>query len=108
MAEMVDEIMELTERFLADFFPSRFVPGTDRTRNAAAVMTAINTSTIVLQSHIARRLEAVPFSEDALTRIGVTTLDIWEAIAEFTQMDLWSDLRAAIDLQMSKNEESDD
>lgn len=106
ISEMLDEIMDLTERFLADFFPSRFSEGTARIRDAAAVMTAINTSTIVLQAHLARRMDVVPFSEEALTRIGLTTLDAWEAVAEFTDMDFWRDFRNAIDPPPAREEES--
>ena len=104
--KMLDDVMDLTERFLADFFPSRFSEGTARVRDAAAVMTAINTSTIVLQSQLARRMGVASFSEDALTRIGLTTLDVWEAVAEFTGMDFWRDLRNAIDPSSARDKES--
>jgi AcrR family transcriptional regulator len=93
--EMVDDVMSLGERFLSNHWPVRFPPGTQRTRDAAAVMTAINTSTMMMQSHLARRMLVEPFSEDVLTRIGSATFDVWEAIAEFTESALWRDLRAA-------------
>lgn len=108
IAEMVDTVMDLTEGFLTDFFPDRFVPGSENTRDAAAVMTAVNTSTMVLQSHLARRMDVVPFSEEALTRIGLATLDVWETVSEFTQMQFWSDFRGAIDAQMSNDKENND
>lgn len=105
IVELVDVVMDFTEDFLVNFFPDRFSRGSDRARNAAAVMTAINTSTMVLQSHLARRMGLVPFSEDALTRIGLATLDVWETVAEFTDSDIWSELRSAVETQTAKNEE---
>lgn len=104
IASTVDVVMDLTEEFLTNFFPNRFAPGADETRDAAAVMTAINTSTMVLQSHLARRMGVVAFSEEALTRIGVATFGVWEAIAEFTESDFWRDLRAAIDQEAAAHD----
>lgn len=108
ISEMVDEVMDLTERFLTDFFPDRFGSGDERTRDAAAVMAAINTSTMVLQSHLARRMGVVPFSEEALTRIGVATLEVWETVAQFTDTDFWRDLRDAVDVQVPNQKENRD
>jgi len=102
MAEMVDEVMDLTERFLADFVPERFPAGSTNTRDAAAVMTAVNTSTMVMQNQLARRMGVEPFSELALTRISRATLDVWETVSDFTEMDFWLELREAIDSQVSK------
>jgi hypothetical protein len=41
----------------------------------------------------------VAFSEEALTRIGIATLDAWEAVSDFTDTEFWNDLRRAIDAQ---------
>lgn len=108
IADMVDTVMDLTEGFLIEFFPGRFDPGSEKTRDAAAVMTAVNTSTMVLQSHLARRMNVVPFSEEALTRIGLATLDVWETVAEFTEMEFWREFRVAIDAQISNDRENND
>lgn len=108
ISEMVDVVMDMTEEFLTDFFPDRFSPGDESTRDVAAVMAAINTSTMVLQSHLARRMGVVPFSEEALTRIGVATLDAWETVAQFTELEVWRDLRDAVDGQVPHDKEKDD
>jgi len=105
---MVDDVMSLGERFLSTHWPDRFPPKSQRTRDAAAVMTAINTSTMVMQSHLARRMDIEPFSEEALTRIGLATLEVWEAFAEFTESDVWKELRDAIDAYPKKKKEDDD
>lgn len=106
--EMVDVVMDLTEGFLTDHWSDRFLPESEETRDVAAVMTAINTSTMILQSHIARRLELEPFSVEALTRIGLATLKTWEAIAEFTDSEFWRDLHGAIDSQVANEKENND
>jgi AcrR family transcriptional regulator len=105
---MVDDVTTVAERFLTDQLPDRFTPGDPRTRDAAAVMIAINVSTMMMQSHLARRMEVEPFSEEALTKIGVATFDVWEAIAEFTESDVWSSLRGAIDAYPQNSKEIDD
>lgn len=107
ISEMVDVLMDMTEGFLTDFFPDRFSPGDERTRDVAAVMAAINTSTMVLQSHLARRMGVVPFSEVALSRIGLATLDAWETVAQFAESEFWRDLRVAVDAQVPSDEEND-
>lgn len=108
IAGLFDMVADLTEWFLATFFTDRFAEGSGDTRDAAAVWACINTSTMVLQSHLARRMELEPFSEEILTRIGLATLNIWESMAEFTGSDLWRGVRQAIDSQVSDKEKVDD
>ena len=106
--EMVADVMSLGERFLSLHWPERFPPESQKTRDAAAVMTAINTSTMVMQSHLARRMDVEPFSERALMRIGTATFEVWEAFALFTESEVWRDLRAAIDAYPEKDKETHD
>lgn len=103
--DLVDEVMDKTEEYLAWAWPERFEPGTGQTTDAAAVLTAISTSTMVLQAHVARRLGVEPFSPTAVRRVGQATFDAWEAIAHVVASDMWQDLRAAIDAQPAPNEE---
>lgn len=102
---MVSIVMDLTEGFLTANLPHRFEAGTQKTQDTAAVMTSINISTMVLQSHLARRMGVVAFSEEALTRIGMATLDAWEAISDFTYTEFWGELRKAIDAQVQHDKE---
>lgn len=102
---MVDEIMVKGEEFLTTTWPDRFVAGTRRTRDAAAVMIAINTSTMVLQDHLARRMDVEPWSETAVRRIGLATFDVYEAIAVMTASSMWRQLRAAVDIDPRSGEE---
>jgi TetR/AcrR family transcriptional regulator, regulator of cefoperazone and chloramphenicol sensitivity len=102
---MVDQVMTKGEEFLTSWWPDRFAPGTRKTREAAAVMIAINTSTMVLQDHVARRIGVEPFSETALARIGLATLDVWEAIGALVDSDMWRGLRAAVETYTDDREE---
>lgn len=103
--EMVDEIMAKGEEFLTTTWPDRFVAGTRQTRDAAAVMIAINTSTMVLQDHLARRLDVEPWSETAIRRIGLATFDVYEAIGVMTDSAMWRQLRAAVEFDPRSGEE---
>lgn len=103
--ELVDQVMASSEGFLTSHWPDRFEPGSQRTRDVAAVLTALNTSTMVLQDHLARRMDLEPFTEQALRRIGGATFDAYEAIASMVTSDMWRDLRAAIDTPPDSPEE---
>ena len=95
--DLVDQVMASSEEFLCSQWPERFEPASQRTRHVAAVLTVLNTSTMVLQDHLARRMDLEPFSESAIRRIGSATFDAYEAIASMVASEMWRDLRAAID-----------
>jgi AcrR family transcriptional regulator len=107
IAELVDELMAISERFLATWSSDRFTAGTSRSRDAAAVMFAVNCSTMLMQDHLARRMQLEPFSEAGLRRVGLATFDAWEAIADLVGSDLWRDLRAAIAADPGLSEEQE-
>lgn len=96
MATMVDEVMTRTEGFLTSNWPDRFPTGSRRTRDAGAVMTAINTSIMVLQAHLARRMEFEPWTEEAVRRTGMAMFDVFEAIADWVGSDTWRTLRDGV------------
>lgn len=106
LAGLVDEVMTKTEEYLTSRWPDRFAPGTWRTRDAGAVMTAVNTSTMVLQANLARRMDVEPWSETAIRRIGMGMFDIFEAISDMVDSDMWRDLRAAVDVHPDNGEET--
>jgi len=97
MAALADEVMELAERFLTTRWPDRFPEGSDRTLDTAAVMTAVNTSIMVMQPMIARRMGIEPWTTTAITRVGMGMFDVFEAFADFVNSDVWRDIRAAVD-----------
>lgn len=103
--DLVDEMMDRTEDFLVTMWPDRFATASAATRDAAAVLTAVTTSTMVLQTHVARRMQVDPFTPTALQRIGNATFDAWEAIAHMVASDMWRGLRAALDAQPAPDQE---
>lgn len=103
--ELLDRVMEATTEFLTSSFPHRFVAGTQRARDAGAVLTALSMSTLVLQAHLARWMHVAPFGEAALRRISRAAFDTYEAMAEMVASDWWRDMRAAIDAQADTHEE---
>ena len=105
IGEMIDQVMASSEDFLTSNWPDRFEPGSQRTRDVGAVLTALNTSTMVLQAHLARRMDLEPFTERALRRIGAATFDAYEAIADLVASDMWRQLHTAIDSQSDSREE---
>jgi AcrR family transcriptional regulator len=97
MATLTNEVMDRGEAFLTGQQPGRFLPGSERTRDAAAVMTAVNTSIMVMQPTITRRMGIEPWTNTAVVRVGSAMLDVFEAFAEFVDSDTWRNLRSAVD-----------
>lgn len=97
--------MAANEDFLTANWPERFAAGSQRTRDVGAVLAALNVSTMVLQAHLARRMDVQPFTGPALWRIGAANIGAYEAIAHLVGSDLWRDIRAAIDTASDSAEE---
>ncbi len=96
MTALLDQVMDQTEAYLTATFPDRFVAGTEHTRDAAAVMTAMSTSTMFLQALLARRMAVEAYSPTALQRIGTATFDVYESIAEMVTSPMWTALRDGV------------
>jgi AcrR family transcriptional regulator len=94
---VVDEVMDRSEDFLTDLLPETFTPGDQVTRDAAAVMTAINTSIMMLQPLLGRRMGFEPWTTDAVQRVGIAMFDVFEAFGEIAQSEMWRKLRAGVD-----------
>ena len=97
IAELFDQLVASGESYLTSSFPDRFTAGSPRTRDAAAVLIAMNTSTMILQAQLARQMDVEPFSEAALRRIGGASFDVYEAIAEMVASEMWRKLRQGVD-----------
>lgn len=82
-AEVFDQLTAGAADFLSVSWPDRFPPGSDRLRDAAAVMAAMHSGTIVLHDHLARHLGADPFDHTEATRVGTAMLDLYCAMGEF-------------------------
>ncbi len=79
-----DELTASAEEFLSHTWPERFPPGSARVRDAAAVMAAMHSGTIVLHGHLARRFGVDPLDREHASRIGLAMLDLYASMGEFT------------------------
>lgn len=94
-ATFFDNGAATAEAFLTRTWPDRFPPGSDRTRDAAAVMTAMHQATIVLHEHLSRRMGADVLGAENTARIGLAMFDVYTSIAEFAASDTGAAVRDA-------------
>ncbi|MGV0809189.1 TetR/AcrR family transcriptional regulator [Mycolicibacterium setense] len=81
-AAVLDAFTAGAEEFLNATWPQRFAPGSQRARDAAAVMCAMHTGVIMLHDHLARQMGTDLTGADA-TRTGLAMADLYTAIGEF-------------------------
>lgn len=81
-AAVLDALTAGAEDFLNTTWPQRFPPGSQRARDAAAVMCAMHTGVIMLHDHLARQMGTDLTGADA-TRTGLAMADLYTAIGEF-------------------------
>lgn len=82
-ANVFDELTLGAEEFLSHTWPDRYPPGSARVRDAASVMAAMHSGTIVLHGHLTRRLGVDPLDREHATRIGMAMLDVYASMGEF-------------------------
>ena len=82
-AAVFDQLAAGAADFLSATWPERFPPGSARTREAAGVMAAMHSGTIVLHSHLARQTGFDPFDPAHASRTGLAMLDLYAAMGEF-------------------------
>ncbi|MGH8879965.1 MAG: TetR/AcrR family transcriptional regulator [Stackebrandtia sp.] len=82
-ATVFDQLAAGAEVFLSETWPDRFPAGSAAAGDAAAVMSAMHSGTVVLHDHLARRCESDPFDPLQSTRIGNAMLGLYAAMGEF-------------------------
>lgn len=82
-AYVFDQLTSGAEEFLSARWPDRFPPGSDRVGDAAAVMAAMHSGTIVLHDLLARHLDADPLDRENATRIAMAMFDVYRSMGEF-------------------------
>lgn len=82
-AAMFDELAAGAEDFLSRTWPDRYPPDSPRVRDAASVMAAMHSGTIVLHGYLARRFGDDPLDREHATRIGLAMLDVYASVGEF-------------------------
>lgn len=93
-AAVLDELAAGAKDFLTARWPERFPPGSQRARDAAAVMCAMHTGVIVLRDHLSRQMGADLDADP--TRIGLAMVDLYAAIGEFVTSDTGMQMTDAV------------
>jgi AcrR family transcriptional regulator len=93
-AAVLDELAAGAEEFLSSTWPERFPPGSQRARDAAAVMCAMHTGVIMLQDHLSRQM-GTNLDADS-TRFGLAMVDLYAAIGEFVTSDIGRQMTDAV------------
>lgn len=96
-ATVFDHLADGAEQFLSIHWPSRFPPGADSTRDAAAVMTAMHNGIAILQGQIRRRLGTASEEELHGARLGMAALNLYSAIGDFADSGTGDDLRTSLE-----------
>jgi AcrR family transcriptional regulator len=94
-AEFFDNGAATAEAFLSGTWPERFPPGSDRARDAGAVMAAMHQATIVLNEHLSRRMGADVLAAENTARVGLAMFDVYAAMADFAGSDTGAAIRGA-------------
>ncbi|GAA4943598.1 TetR/AcrR family transcriptional regulator [Streptomonospora halophila] len=94
-ASFFDSGASAAEAFLSRTWPERFPPGSDRVRDAAAVMAAMHQATVVLHRHLSRRMGADVLAAENTARIGLAMFDVYASMAEFAASDTGTAIRDA-------------
>ncbi|MGC7101249.1 TetR/AcrR family transcriptional regulator [Amycolatopsis lurida] len=82
-ANVFGQLATGAEEFLSHTWPDRFPPGSARVHDAASVMAAMHSGTIVLHDHLATRFGGDPLDREHATRIGMAMFDVYASIGEF-------------------------
>lgn len=96
-AYVFDQLAEGAEDFLTSTWPDRFEPGSQRAKDAAAVMAAMHGGTIVMYRHLARWLGVDdPLAREHSTRIGMSIFDLYTAMGEYVTSETGEQIKAAV------------
>ncbi|MEU0489227.1 helix-turn-helix domain-containing protein [Nocardiopsis sp. NPDC006139] len=82
-AELFDTGAALAERFLTEQDPERFPPGAEATRDAAAVMGAMQLSTLTLHTHLRRRMGVDPLDPAHTPRLAAAMVGVYTTTVAF-------------------------
>jgi AcrR family transcriptional regulator len=94
-AVLVDEMAAASEAFLTATWPDRFPQGSQRARDAAAVLVAQSAGAMVLHEHVARLMGLEAWKDIVSPRIGLAQMDVYQAIGEFAASAIGTSIRDA-------------
>ncbi|MFC5750175.1 TetR/AcrR family transcriptional regulator [Actinomadura rugatobispora] len=91
----------VSEDFLSRMWPERFPAGSDRARDAAAVMAAMHLSTVVLHEQLSQRMGGDVLAPENSSRVAMAMFDIYTCMAEFVASGVGDEIRDAVVKQQS-------
>lgn len=103
---LFDTSAGVAEEFLVGIAPERFPAGSAKACDAAAVMTAMHMATVVLHSHLSRRMGGDVLAPENSPRIGMALFDIYAAMGEFAASGVGEGIRSAVDSQQMHSDQS--
>lgn len=95
-AEVIDQMVAGNEEFLTASWPERFPAGSQKARDAATVLSAMNGGTVLLHEQVARLMGLTPWTDIASPRIGMAMFEVYTALAEYMTSAAGQQLRAAV------------
>lgn len=104
-AALFDEIAQVTAAWLTAHWPDRFAQGSERTRDATAVMVAMSLGTVTFHHQLARGM-GLP-ADDAMPspRVAIATLDVYRAMGEYLGSPPGTQLQEAVDTYYERQEQ---
>lgn len=85
--ELFEAGADLAERFLSEWWPDRFPPGSQTAKDAAGVMGTMHLGPLVLHAQLSRRLGADTLDPDHAPRVGAAIAAVYTALADFFDDD---------------------
>lgn len=95
-AVLFDEGADAAERFLVENWPDDFPPHEAKVRERAAVMAAMHLSTIVLHTHLSRRMGVDALSRTNLPRLGIAMADVYAHLGQWITSGPGDQVRQAV------------
>lgn len=94
--ELFEQLVAGAEEFLTAQWPDRFPPGSQRTKEVATALGAMQIGVVVLHPLVAERIGVTPWKDIAHPRIGAAMIEAYTVMGEFLQSPLGQQLREAV------------
>lgn len=105
--DLFDTGASVAAEFLSDIAPERFATGSDKAKEAGAVMAAMHLSTVVLHEYLSRRMGGDVLTPQNSSRLGMAMLEIYAAMTGFATSNVGDGMRSAVtDWQMHSDHSS--
>ncbi|WP_024873932.1 TetR/AcrR family transcriptional regulator [Saccharomonospora piscinae] len=102
---VLDQLASGAEDFLTGTWPDRYPAGSQRVRDAAAVMAAMHSGVTLLHGYLTRRMGAESGQREQATRVPLALLDLYAAMGEYVTSPDGERIRAATNAYRHDTEE---